>query len=59
MKVIDRIFEHLITKEKYNTAKLKLDVKREEYDEKVIQLKNLRKENARLKKKIKEMKNNV
>ena len=50
MKVIDRIFEHLITKEKYNTAKLKLDVKREEYDEKVIQLKNLIKENARLKK---------
>ena len=40
MKVIDRIFEHLITKEKYNTAKLKLDVKKEEYDEKVIQLKN-------------------
>ena len=59
MKVIDRIFEHLITQEKYNTAKLKLDVKREEYDEKVIQLKNLRKENARLKKKIKEMKKNV
>lgn len=59
MRVIDRIFEHLITKEKYNTAKLKLDVKREEYDEKVIQLKNLRKENARLKKKIKEMKKNV
>lgn len=59
MKVIDRIFEHLITKERYNTAKLKLDVKREEYDEKVIQLKNLRKENARLKKKIKEMKKNV
>lgn len=59
MKVIDRIFEHLITKEKYNTAKLKLDVKKEEYDEKVIQLKNLRKENARLKKKIKEMKKNV
>lgn len=59
MKVIDRIFEHLITKEKYNTAKLKLDVKREEYDEKVIQLKNLRKENAKLKKKIKEMKKNV
>ena len=59
MKVIDGIFEHLITKEKYNTAKLKLDVKREEYDEKVIQLKNLRKENARLKKKIKEMKKNV
>ena len=59
MKVIDRIFEHLITKEKYNTAKLKLDVKREENDEKVIQLKNLRKENARLKKKIKEMKKNV
>lgn len=59
MKVIDRIFEHLITKEKYNTAKLKLDVKREEYDEKVIQLKDLRKENARLKKKIKEMKKNV
>ena len=59
MKVIDRIFEHLITKEKYNTVKLKLDVKREEYDEKVIQLKNLRKENARLKKKIKEMKKNV
>lgn len=59
MKVIDRIFEHLITKEKYNTAKLKLDVKREEYDEKLIQLKNLRKENARLKKKIKEMKKNV
>ena len=59
MKVIDRIFEHLITKEKYNTAKLKLDVKREEYYEKVIQLKNLRKENARLKKEIKEMKKNV
>lgn len=59
MKVIDRIFEHLVTKEKYNTAKLKLDVKREEYDEKVIQLKNLRKENAKLKKKIKEMKKNV
>ena len=59
MKVIDRIFEHLITKEKYNTVKLKLDVKREEYDEKVIQLKNLRKENARLKKTIKEMKKNV
>ena len=59
MKVIDRIFEHLITKEKYNTAKLKLDVKREEYDEKVIQLKNLRKENARLKKEINEMKKNV
>ena len=59
MKVIDRIFEHLITKEKYNTVKLKLDVKREEYDEKVIQLKNLRKENARLKKEIKEMKKNV
>ena len=59
MKVIDRIFEHLITKEKYNTAKLKLDVKSEEYDEKVIQLKNLRKENARLKKKIKEMKKDV
>ena len=59
MKVIDRILEHLITKEKYNTAKLKLDVKREEYDEKVIQLKNLRKENARLKKKIEEMKKNV
>lgn len=59
MKVIDRILEHLITKEKYNTAKLKLDVKKEEYDEKVIQLKNLRKENARLKKKIKEMKKNV
>lgn len=59
MKVIYRIFEHLITKEKYNTAKLKLDVKREEYDEKVIQLKNLRKENARLKKEIKEMKKNV
>ena len=59
MKVIDRIFEHLITKEKYNTTKLKLDVKKEEYDEKVIQLKNLRKENARLKKKIEEMKKNV
>ena len=59
MKVIDRILEHLITKEKYNTVKLKLDVKIEEYDEKVIQLKNLRKENARLKKKIKEMKKNV
>ena len=59
MKVIDRIFEHLITKEKYNTVKLKLDVKIEEYDEKVIQLKNLRKENARLKKEIKEMKKNV
>lgn len=59
MKVIDRIFEHLITKEKYNTVKLKLDVKREEYDEKVIQLKNLRKENARLKKEIKKMKKNV
>ena len=59
MKIIDRILEHLITKEKYNTAKLKLDVKREEYDEKVIQLKNLRKENARLKKKINEMKKNV
>lgn len=59
MKVIDRILEHLITKEKYNTVKLKLDVKKEEYDEKVIQLKNLRKENARLKKEIKEMKKNV
>lgn len=59
MKVIDRILEHLITKEKYNTAKLKLDVKKEEYDEKVIQLKILRKENARLKKEIKEMKKNV
>ena len=59
MKVIDRVFEHLITKEKYNTAKLKLDVKREEYDEKVIKLKNLGKENERHKKKIKEMKKNV
>lgn len=59
MKVIDRLCEHLITKEKYNTIKLKLEVKCEEYEEKILQLRDLKKENAKLKRKIKEMKKNV
>ena len=33
-----RIYEHLITKRKYNKLQIKLDVKTEEYDKKVIEL---------------------
>lgn len=32
------IYEHLITKRKYNKLKIKLDVKEEEYERKVIEL---------------------
>ena len=31
-----RIYEHLITKRKYNKLQIKLDVKTEEYDKKVV-----------------------
>ena len=34
MNLTKAIYEHLITKRKYNTLKLKLDVAREEYDRK-------------------------
>ena len=33
-----RIYEHLITKPKYNKLKIKLYVKKEEFDNKVIEL---------------------
>lgn len=33
-----RIYEHLITKRKYNKLQIKLDIKTEEYDKKVIEL---------------------
>lgn len=32
------IYEHLITKRKYNKLKIKLDVKRDEYEKKVVEL---------------------
>ena len=32
------IYEHLITKRKYNKLKIKLDVKTEEFDKKVVEL---------------------
>lgn len=39
MKDLTRhIYEHLITKRKYNKLKIKLDVKTEEFDKKVVEL---------------------
>ena len=40
-----RIYEHLITKRKYNKLQIKLDVKTEEYDKKVIELNQERRKN--------------
>ena len=34
--MLDKIYEHLITKKKYNELKLKYKIKCDEYDEKVI-----------------------
>lgn len=36
--MIDKIYEHLITKKKYNTMKLKYDVKCDELEHKVLEL---------------------
>lgn len=36
--MVDKIYEHLITKRKYNTLKLKYDVKCEELEHKVLEL---------------------
>ena len=36
--MIDKIYEHLITKRKYNTLKLKYDVKCEELEHKILEL---------------------
>lgn len=36
--MIDKIYEHLITKKKYNTMKLKYDVKCEELEHKIMEL---------------------
>ena len=38
MNLIKAIYEHLITKRKYNTLKLKLDVAREDLEKKTIEL---------------------
>ena len=38
MNLIKAIYEHLITRKKYNTLKLKYDVLREEYDRKTTEL---------------------
>ena len=35
--MFDKIYEHLITKKKYNTLNLKYKIKCDEYDEKVIE----------------------
>lgn len=40
-----RIYEHLITKRKYNKLQIKLDVKTEECDKKVIELNQERRKN--------------
>lgn len=34
----NRLLEHLITKRKYNKLQIKLDLKSEEYDKKVVEL---------------------
>lgn len=36
--MLERIYEHLITRKKYNSLKLKYDIKQEEFDKKVIEL---------------------
>lgn len=36
--MIDKIYEHLITKRKYNTLKLKYDVKCDELEHKILEL---------------------
>ena len=36
--MVDKIYEHLITKKKYNTMKLKYDVKCEELEHKIMEL---------------------
>ena len=36
--MIDKIYEHIITKRKYNTLKLKYDVKCEELEHKILEL---------------------
>lgn len=38
--MIDKIYEHLKTKKKYNTLQLKYDVKCDELEEKIIQYNN-------------------
>lgn len=38
MKITKAIYEHLITRKKYNTLKLKLDVAREDLEKKTIEL---------------------
>ena len=48
--MIKKIYEHLITKKKYNTLKLKYDVLKEEYEHKVVELNTERRINAKRKK---------
>lgn len=36
--MLNKIYEHLITKKKYNTLKLKYKIKNDEYEEKVIEV---------------------
>lgn len=36
--MVDKIYEHLITKKKYNTMKLKYEVKCEELEHKIMEL---------------------
>lgn len=38
MNLLNKIFEHLRTKKKYNTLRLKYEVLKEEYDQKVSEL---------------------
>lgn len=38
MKITKAIYEHLITRRKYNTLKLKLDVAREDLEKKTVEL---------------------
>lgn len=43
MNLLNKIFEHLRTKKKYNTLRLKYEVLKEEYDQKVSELNTQRK----------------
>lgn len=42
MKLIKSIYEHLKTRKKYNTLKLKYEVLQEDYDKKVIEYEQLK-----------------
>lgn len=63
MKILEKLYEHLKTKKKYNTLRLKYEVLKDEYDQKVSELNTQKKIQQKLmeiwEKKLKEQEETI